>query len=37
MRKMAEIMRIVDYLYSGDIGDDNFFKRIKEIEEKYAE
>jgi hypothetical protein len=37
MRKMAEIMRIVDYLYSGDIGDDNFFKRIQEVEEKYKD
>ena len=35
LNKMAEIMRTVDYLYSGDIGDDNFFKRIKEIEDKY--
>jgi archaeosine-15-forming tRNA-guanine transglycosylase len=32
---MAEIMRIVDYLYSGDIGDDNFFERINEVEAKY--
>ena len=37
LRKMAEIMRIVDYLYSGDIGDDNFFKRIGEVEEKYKD
>jgi hypothetical protein len=37
LRKIAEIMRIVDYLYSGDIGDDNFFERIKEIEEKYKD
>ena len=35
LRKMAEIMRIVDYLYSGDIGDDNFFERINEVEAKY--
>ena len=32
LNKMAEIMRIIDYLYSGDIGDNNFFKRIQEIE-----
>mgnify|MGYP003347768614 FL=1 len=37
LRKMSEIMRIVDYLYSGDIGDDNFFKRIEEVEEKYKD
>ena len=37
LRKMAEIMRIIDYLYSGDIGDNNFFKRIQEIEDKYKD
>jgi alanine-alpha-ketoisovalerate/valine-pyruvate aminotransferase len=35
MRKMAEIMRHVDYLYSGDHGDDSFMERVKEVEEKY--
>jgi len=32
MRKMAEIMRHIDYLYSGDHGDDSFMKLVKEIE-----
>lgn len=36
MRKMAEIMRHIDYLYSGDHGDDSFMNRVKEVEEKYA-
>jgi hypothetical protein len=36
MRKMAEIMRHIDYLYSGDHGDDSFMERVKEVEEKYA-
>jgi hypothetical protein len=36
LRKMAEIMRHIDYLYSGDHGEDNFMKRVKEVEEKYA-
>ena len=35
MRKMAEIMRHIDYLYSGDHGEDSFMERVKEIEEKY--
>ena len=35
MRKMAEIMRHIDYLYSGDIGDDGFLLRVKEVETKY--
>ena len=35
MRKMAEIMRHIDYLYSGDHGDDTFMDRVKEVEEKY--
>jgi hypothetical protein len=35
MRKMAEIMRHIDYLYSGDHGDDSFMNRIEEVEEKY--
>ena len=34
-RKMAEIMRAVDYLYSGDHGDDSFLLRVKEVEAKY--
>ena len=35
LRKMAEIMRHIDYLYSGDIGDDGFLLRMKEVEAKY--
>lgn len=35
MRKMAEIMRHIDYLYSGDHGDDSFLLRVKEVEAKY--
>jgi len=35
LRKMAEIMHHIDYLYSGDIGDDSFLLRIKEVEAKY--
>lgn len=35
LRKMAEIMRAVDYLYSGDCGDDGFLLRVKEVEAKY--
>jgi predicted choloylglycine hydrolase len=37
MRKMAEIMRHIDYLYSGDHGDDSFMERVKEVEEKYKD
>jgi hypothetical protein len=35
LRKMAEIMRAVDYLYSGDHGEDSFLLRVKEVENKY--
>ncbi len=35
LRKMAEIMKHIDYLYSGDIGDDSFLLRMKETEVKY--
>ena len=35
LRKMAEIMRHIDYLYSGDHGDDSFLLRVKEVEVKY--
>ncbi len=35
LRKMADIMRHIDYLYSGDIGDDGFLLRVKETEAKY--
>ena len=33
--KMAEIMRHIDFLYSGDHGDDTFIQRVKEVETKY--
>ena len=36
MRMTADIMRHIDYLYSGDIGDDGFLLRMKETEQKYA-
>jgi len=36
LRKMAEIMRDIDCLYSGNIGDDSFLFRMKEIEAKYS-
>lgn len=36
LRKMAEIMRHIDYLYSGDTGDDSFLLRMKETEAKYS-
>jgi hypothetical protein len=35
LRKMSEIMRHVDYLYSGDHGEDSFMERVKEVEAKY--
>jgi hypothetical protein len=35
MRKMAEIMRHIDYLYSGDHGSDSFMGIVKEVEKKY--
>ena len=35
LRKMAEIMRAVDYLYSGDHGEDSFMERVMEVEAKY--
>ena len=37
MRKMAEIMRHIDYLYSGDHGDDTFMERVKEVEKHWEE
>ena len=33
IRKAAEIMRAIDYLYSGDHGEDSFIEKIKQIEE----
>lgn len=37
LRKMSEIMRAVDYLYSGDHGEDSFMDLVMEIEEKYGD
>ena len=37
MRKMAEIMRHIDYLYSGDHGEDSFMVRVKEVEKRWEE
>ena len=35
LRKMSEIMRAIDYLYSGDHGEDTFKDTINTIEAKY--
>ena len=32
IRKMSEIMRAMDYLYSGDHGEDSFLRVVQEIE-----
>lgn len=37
MRYVAEIMRHVDYLYSGDHGEDSFMVRVKEVEKHHKE
>lgn len=31
IRRVAEIMKAIDYLYSGDYGEDSFLKEIKKI------
>jgi len=36
LHKMAEIMRHIDYLYSGDYCEDSFMEHIKEVESKYT-
>lgn len=36
LHKMADIMRHIDYLYSGDHGQDTFMKKIMEVERKYG-
>ncbi len=36
MHKLAEIMRHIDYLYSGDHGEDTFMKQVQEVERKYG-
>ena len=37
MRYTAEIMRHVDYLYSGDHGEDTFMIRVKDVENHHEE
>ena len=37
MRYVAEIMRHIDYLYSGDHGEDSFMHRVKEVEKHWEE
>lgn len=37
MRKTAKIMRHIDYLYSGDHGEDSFMWRVKEEEKHWEE
>jgi uncharacterized protein (DUF1015 family) len=34
IRKVSEIMRAIDYLYSGDHGEDSFIQIIKSLEKK---
>jgi len=36
LHKMADIMRHIDFLYSGDHGSDTFMERVKEVENKYG-
>lgn len=31
IRKMSQVMRDIDYLYSGDHGEDSFLERVKKI------
>ena len=35
IHKMADIMRHIDFLYSGDHGEDSFMSRVQEVERKY--
>lgn len=37
MRRTAEIMRHVDYLYAGDHGEDTFMDRVKQVEKSWDE
>lgn len=37
MRKVSKIMRHIDYLYSGDHGEDSFMWRVKEEEKHWEE
>lgn len=34
IRRVAEIMKAIDYLYSGDYGEDSFLKEIKKSQNK---
>lgn len=36
IHKMADIMRHIDFLYSGDHGEDSFMERVMEVERKYG-
>lgn len=35
LRRMSEIMRAIDYLYSGDHGEESFLKVVREIEVRH--
>jgi hypothetical protein len=37
LHKMADIMRHIDFLYSGDHGEDSFMERVMEVERKYGQ
>jgi hypothetical protein len=37
MRKVSEIMRHIDYLYSGDHGEDSFMYSVKNVEKNWDE
>ena len=37
MRHTADIMKHIDYLYSGDHGEDSFMVRVKEVEKHWEE
>ena len=37
MRRIAKIMRHIDYLYSGDYDEDIFMYRVKELEKHWGE
>jgi len=37
MRMTADIMRHIDYLYSGDHGEDSFMVRVKDVERHHEE
>ena len=37
MRMTAEIMRHIDYLYSGDYCEDSFMVRVKDVEKHHEE